>query len=125
MKVEHDNKVDNLEDVFVTDITEFMNEYTNSTSKITKEKASKIAEKGFQEAERICGSYDENTQVLEERTIKPNNFFSRKIEWYDEVYSYNVDAYVFRRTDDMDLNGVEIYVDKKLGKIVGGYAFGD
>ncbi len=125
MKVEHDDSVDNLEDIFVTDIDKYMNEYENYTSSITEEEATKIAEKGFEEAERICGSYDETTQTVEERKVKPNNFFSRKVNEYDKVYSENIEAYVFKRVDDMDLNGVEIFIDKKTGKIVGGKAFGD
>ena len=42
----------------------------------------------------------------------------------DTVASYEVIAYCFRRTDDIG-NGVEIYIDNKLGKIIGGRAFGD
>ena len=37
---------------------------------------------------------------------------------------YTVEVYAFTRKDEMG-NGVEIYVDKKLGKIVGARAFGD
>lgn len=126
MAVNYNDSVENLSsDVFVTNYSEFITEYKNSNSKITLKEAEKIAEKGFMEAERICGEYDEDTQTSEEKNVKPNNFFTRKISEGDEVYSDNVEAYVFTRLDDMELNGVKIFVDKRLGKIVGGEAFGD
>ncbi len=84
-----------------------------------------MAEKGFEEAKRICGTYDKNTQKIKEETVIPNNFFTRKISERDEQYSEKIDAYVFTRIDDMELNGVQVYVDKKTGKIIGGGAFGD
>lgn len=126
MAVNYNDSVDNLNSsMFVTNYNEFITEYKNSTSKITLKQAEEIAEKGFIEAERICGTYNEDTQTSEENTVKPNNFFTRKISEGDEVYSDNVEAYVFTRLDDMELNGVKIFVDKRLGKIVGGEAFGD
>lgn len=127
MKIEHDNSVESLdENVFVTNIEEFMKNYYLASSKCTEEEASKIAEFGFKEAERICGSYDISTQKVTKETVKPNNFLTRKINEYDNVYTqFDVEAYVFTRMDDMDLNGVKIYVDTRLGKIIGGEAFGD
>ena len=43
----------------------------------------------------------------------------------DKNYDGNIEVYTFIRTDNMDLNGVEIYVDVRLGKIIGGRCFGD
>lgn len=84
-----------------------------------------IAEKGFEETKRICGAYDKSTQVITEEKVIPNNFFTRKISERDNQYSEKIDTYVFTRVDDMELNGVKVYVDKKTGKIIGGAAFGD
>lgn len=126
MKIEHDNSVQNIaKDIFVTDIDSFMKDYKSASTNISKDDASKIAEKGFEEAERICAAADESTQTVDKQKVKPNNFFTRKLEERDEVYSEDVDVYVFTRYDDMQLNGIEVYVDTKLGKIVGGRAFGD
>lgn len=126
-EIEYDNKVENLDtNFFATNIDEFMNEYNLASSKISEEEASKIAERGFEEAERICGAYDISTQTVTRETIKPNNFYTRKYREGDDVYTqYEVDCYVFTRVDDMQLNGVKVYVDVKTGKIVGGGAFGD
>ena len=78
--------------------------------------------------------FDEN-YVLEDRdnyavaiaiTKEDVRYFTyEKMTEGDKVYNQSVEVYVFRRVDDMDLNGVQIYVDKKLGKIIGGGAFGD
>lgn len=84
-----------------------------------------IADKGFEEAKRICGAYDKSTQVITEEKVIPNNFFTRKISEGDNQYAEKIDAYVFTRVDDMKLNGVKVYVDKRTGMIVGGAAFGD
>lgn len=124
-KVEYDDSVQNMEDVFMKDYDEFLTEYNSSTSEITLDQAKEIAEKGFKEAERICGSYEESTQKVTTQNVKPNNFFTRKYSEGDKTYNKSIEAYVFTRVDDMDLNGVEVYVDKKTGKIIGGGAFGD
>lgn len=84
-----------------------------------------IADKGFEEAKRICGTYNKNTQVVTEEKVIPNNFFTRKISESDQQYTEKIDAYVFSRVDDMELNGAEVFVDKRTGKIIGGAAFGD
>lgn len=127
MKIEYDNNVENLdENIFVTDFEKFAQEYNLASSKCTEEDATKIAELGFKEAERICGSYDVSTQKITKEVVKPNNFLTRKTNEYDKVYSQlDVEAYIFTRVDDMELNGVKIYVDTRLGKIIGGEAFGD
>ena len=91
---------------------------------ITKNQAEEIAEKGFEEAKRVVGEYNKDTQKCEEIEVNPNNFFTRKYNEGDKVESYKVKVYAFSREDDMG-NGVKIYVDKKLGKIVGATAFGD
>ena len=39
--------------------------------------------------------------------------------------SYNVEAYCFTRVDDLNLNGLTVYIDVKLGKVIGAHAFGD
>ncbi len=124
-KVKYDDSVQNLEAVFMKNYDEFLTEYNSSTSKITLDQAKEIAEKGFKEAERICGSYEESTQKVTTQNVKPNNFFTRKYSEGYKNYDKSIEAYVFTRVDDMDLNGVEVYVDKKTGKIIGGGAFGD
>lgn len=126
-KFEYDDNVESLDsNIFVTNMEEFMKEYNLASSKITEKEAAEIAEKGFKEAERICGAYDINTQEVKKELVKPNNFFTRKYNEYDKVYTqFEVEAYVFTRFDDMKLNGVNVFVDVKTGKIVGGGAFGD
>lgn len=126
-KIDYDKKVENLDtNIFATNIDEFMKEYNLASSKISEDEASIIAEKGFEEAERICGAYDISTQTVTRENVKPNNFYTRKYNEGDKVYTqYEVDCYVFTRLDDMQLNGVKVYVDVKTGKIVGGGAFGD
>ena len=125
-EVEYNKETENLEqEIFVTDFEEFIKEYQNASTSITEEQAKQIADKGFEEAERVVGRFEESTQEVTTRTVKPNNFFTRKISEGDKTYDAKIEVYVFTRVDDMDLNGVEIYVDKKLGKIIGGGAFGD
>ena len=124
-QIEYDKQVDNLNpDIFVIDFDDFYNRYQNATSSITKNQAEEIAEKGFEEAKRVVGEYNKDTQKCEEIEVNPNNFFTRKYNEGDKVESYKVKVYAFSREDDMG-NGVKIYVDKKLGKIVGATAFGD
>ena len=92
---------------------------------ITKEQAEEIAEKGFEEAKRICGEYDKSTQEIKEKNMYANNFFTRKISQRDDVYNKkSIQCYLVSRQDEMG-NGVTIYIDKKTGKIVGGEAYGD
>lgn len=125
LNTKYDEAVENLDtNIFVTDFDEFYQEYQASTNTITQEEAEKIAEKGFEEAERVVGNYDKTTEKCEETEVYPNNFFTRKIEERDETEQYKVDVYSFLREDDMG-NGVRIYVDKRLGKIIGASAFGD
>lgn len=104
------------------------NTQANTQEKIiTREEADKIAEQGFQEAERIAGKYSKDTQEVTEEEVFANNFFTRKTYEADKVYNDKpkVECYVYTRTDDIMLNGVSIYIDKKTGKIIGGRAFGD
>lgn len=123
--VEYDSSIENIDsEVFVTDFDNYINEYKNTNEFITKEEAKEIAEKGFQEAERICGTYEESTEKVSESEVLPNNFFTRKNTESDQTYYGKVSVYIFQREDEMG-NGVSIYVDKATGKIIGGDAFGD
>ena len=125
LNTKYDEAVENLDtNIFVTDFDEFYQEYQASTNTITQEEAEKIAEKGFEEAERVVGNYDKTTEKCEETEVYPNNFFTRKIEERDETEPYKVQVYSFIREDEIG-NGVRINVDKRLGKIVGASAFGD
>ena len=124
-KTKYDEAVENIDrETFVTNFNEFYNQYQASTNTITQEEAEKIAEKGFEEAERVVGNYDKTTEKCEETEVYPNNFFTRKIEERDETEPYKVQVYSFIREDEIG-NGVRINVDKRLGKIVGASAFGD
>lgn len=124
-KTKYDEAVENIDtETFVTNFDEFYNKYQASTNTITQEKAEEIAEKGFEEAERVVGNYDKTTEKCEETEVYPNNFFTRKIEERDETEPYKVQVYSFIREDEIG-NGVRINVDKRLGKIVGASAFGD
>ena len=124
-QIEYDKQVDNLDsNTFVIDFDDFYNQYQNATGSISKQEAEAIADKGFEEAKRVVGEYDKDSQQCEEIEVNPNNFFTRKYNERDNVESYKVQVYAFSREDDMG-NGVQIYVDKKLGKIVGATAFGD
>lgn len=126
MHVQYDEAVNNLDsEVFMINSEEFLEEYEKTETTISEAEATEIADKGFKEAERICGSYPKSTQEVKTETVKPNKFFTRKYNEYDDVYDMSIECYVFTRVDDMGLNGVKIYVDKKTGKIVGGGAFGD
>ena len=126
MNVQYDEAVNNLDsEIFMKDYDKFIEEYEKTTTTISEEEATEIADKGFKEAERICGAYSKSTQTVGIKTVKPNSFFTRKYNEYDNVYDTSIECYVFKRFDDMQLNGVEIYVDTKTGKIVGGGAFGD
>lgn len=124
-ETEFDEQVDNLNtQIFVKDFDSFYQEYQSATGEITQERAEEIAEIGFEEAERIVGDYDKETQECIELEITPNNFFTRKYNEGDKTASYTVEGYAISRQDEMG-NGVQIYVDKRLGKIVGASAFGD
>lgn len=123
--LEYENVVENLdENIFMTNYDEFIEEYNNSSSSISEDEAKVIAHNGFKLAEKIIGNYDGITEVITEENVRPNNLFIRNYDKPDTVYNQSVDVYVFNRCDDIG-NGVEIYVDKKLGKIVGGSFFGD
>lgn len=125
LETSYDEKIDNLdENLFVKDFEQFYNDYTNSTSTLTEEQAQTVVNTAFDEASRIAGKYNESSQTYELKLVHPNNFFTRKSSETDTIASYEVTAYCFRRTDDIG-NGVEIYIDNKLGKIIGGRAFGD
>ena len=124
-ETEYDKKVDNLNtQIFVKDFDSFYQEYQNGTGEISQERAEEIVEVGFEEAERVVGNYDKETQECTEIEVRPNNFFTRKYSEGDKMEQYTVQVYAFSRQDDMG-NGVQIYVDKRLGKIVGARAFGD
>ena len=124
-ETEFDEQVDNLNtQIFVKDFDSFYQEYQSATGEITQEQAEEIVEVGFEEAERIVGEYDKETQECTETEVKPNGFFTRKYNEGEQMSPYTVEVYAFTRKDEMG-NGVEIYVDKKLGKIVGARAFGD
>ena len=125
LETSYDEKIDNLdENLFVKDFDQFYNDYTNSASTLTEEHAQTVVTTAFDEASRIAGKYNESSQTCELKSVHPNNFFTRKTNESDNVASYEVTAYCFRRTDEIG-NGVEIYIDNKLGKIIGGRAFGD
>lgn len=126
MVTDYDKKVEELEtNIFVINFDEFFKEYENSNNEISEKEAKDIAKIGFKEAQRVAGSYDANTEEVTSKEVRPNNFFTRKINEGDSSYDEKVEAYCFTRVDDMGLNGVTIYVDKKLGKIIGANAFGD
>ena len=113
LNTKYDEAVENLDtNIFVTDFDEFYQEYQASTNTITQEEAEKIAEKGFEEAERVVGNYDKTTEKCEETEVYPNNFFTRKIEERDETEPYKVQVYSFIREDEIG-NGVRIKVDKR------------
>ena len=125
LETSYDEKIDTLdENLYVKDFDQFYTDYTNSTSTLTEKQAQTIATTAFDEASRIVGKYNESSQTYEIKSVHPNNFFTRKSRETDTVASYEVTAYCFRRTDDIG-NGVEIYIDNKLGKIIGGRAFSD
>jgi len=121
----YDEQVDNLdENIFVKDFDSFSNEYTNSSSSITEDQAKEIANTAFDEASRIAGSYDKNSQTCKIQNVHPNNFFTRKSNETDSVLPNEITAYCFSREDEIG-NGVTVYIDNKLGKVIGGEAFGD
>lgn len=124
-ETEYDEQVDNLNtQIFVNDFDGFYQEYQNATGEISQDRAEEIAEVGFEEAERVVGEYPKDTQTCREIEVRPNNFFTRKYTEGDQMAQYTVQVYAVSRQDEMG-NGVQIYVDKKLGRIVGASAFGD
>lgn len=121
-KESFDTEVKDIEkEVFVTNFDEYKSE--KSENKISEEKAKEIADKGFDEAKRIAGGYDKDTQTVKKEEVYSNNFFIRKSDEADKEYS-KLEAYVFCREDSLG-NGVQVYVDVNTGKIIGGEAFGD
>lgn len=124
-ETEYDEQVDNLStQIFVKDFDGFYQEYQKATGEISQDRAEEIAEVGFEEAERVVGEYPKDTQICREIEVRPNNFFTRKYTEGDQMAQYTVQVYAVSRQDEMG-NGVQIYVDKKLGKIIGASAFGD
>ena len=78
----------------------------------------KIAESGFTEsASRIAGEgiNDTKEENIELREVSPNNYFTRKYNEYDKVYT-NIKrkAYVVTNENEMG-NGVSVYVDANTG----------
>lgn len=127
-KNESNNKEDNKteESVFLTDFENY-NIQSNEV-KITENQAKQIAQIGFEEsARRIAGEGADNKET--ERIIitemSPNNYFTRKYNEYDMVYT-NIKrkCYVITRENEMG-NGISIYIDVTTGLIIGGEAFGD
>lgn len=122
---EHDENVENLdENLYVKDFDTFYTEYTNATSSITEEKATEIANNVFESETNLTSTYNKDSQTMEIKSVHPTNLFIRKYYETDYTAPYEVTAYCFRRSDDMG-NGTEIYIDNKLGKVIGGYSFGD
>ena len=121
-KNKYDKDVNNMDkDIFVTNFDEYKSE--KGEKEISEEKAKEIADKGFDEAKRIAGGYDKDTQTVKKEEVYSNNFFTRKSDEPDKDYS-KLEAYVFCREDSLG-NGVQVYVDVNTGKIIGGEAFGD
>lgn len=121
------NSVENLDsNIFLKDFEGY--NISSNEIKISEERAKKIAEKGFKEsASRIAGEEIEDTEK-ENITIKDvwaNNYFTRKYNQGDEVYTnLKRKAYVVTKENELG-NGVMIYVDVTTGLIIGGSAFGD
>ena len=112
--------------VYVTDFDNYS--VSSNEVKISEAKAKEIAEIGFEEsAARIAGEGVEDTEreTIEIQEVTPNNYFTRKYNEGDKVYT-NIrrKAYVVTKTNNMG-NGVRVYVDATTGLIIGGAAFGD
>lgn len=122
---EYDNKVENIDkNIFVTDFEEYMSNAHPDTL-ISQSKAEEIADKAFEEASRIAGEYDKQTQVMKKESIYANNFFTAKIGQSPKNYGTSkIQAYVFTREDEMG-NGISVYIDVRTAKVIGGKAFGD
>lgn len=110
-------------------LTDFENYNINSNEvKISEEKAKEIAEIGFKEsASRIAGEGIEDTvnESIEIREVNANNYFTRKYNQSDNVYTkIKRKAYIVMKENEMG-NGVMIYVDVTTGLIIGASAFGD
>ena len=127
LKNRYDQMAENLDQsVFLTDFENY--NVDSDEVKISEEKAKQIAEKGFQEsAARIAGEgiRDTEEESIEIREVSPNNYFTRKHNEGDDVYT-NIKrkAYVVTKKNNMG-NGVMVYVDVTTGLIIGGAAFGD
>lgn len=108
--------------IFVTDFDDFLKKYNLASSLITEEKAREIAYNGI-EVGYISMIYDSTSIYVKEETIEPNNYFSKKPSDALESYPEKIEVYSVYYEDDIG-NGIAIYVDKKLGMIVGAKLYG-
>lgn len=124
-KNEYNSKVDNIDsNVFVTNFEEYFSN-KNKSGSISETTAKEIADKAFDEASRIAGSYDKSTQTMKKESVYANNFFTFKTNEGPKNYgSEKVKCYVYTREDEMGC-GVSVYIDANTGKVIGGEAFGD
>ena len=119
--------VDNLDaKTFLTDFKNY--NPTSNEVKVSEEKAKEIAKKGFAESEsRIAGEgiSDTEKEYVKVEEVSPNNYFTRKYNEGDDVYTeIKRKAYIVTKENSMG-NGVSVFVDVNTGFIIGGKAFGD
>ena len=123
----YNQMVDKLDkNVYLIDFEDY-NVNSNEIN-ISEKNAKEIAEIGFKEsASRIAGEGIDDTEEesIEIQEVNANNYFTRKYNEGDKVYT-NIKrkAYVVTKENSMG-NGVKVYVDVTTGLIIGGAAFGD
>lgn len=125
--IKYNNMVDNLDaKTFLTDFKNY--NPTSNEVKVSEEKAKEIAKKGFAESEsRIAGEgiSDTEKEYVKVEEVSPNNYFTRKYNEGDDVYTeIKRKAYIVTKENSMG-NGVSVFVDVNTGFIIGGKAFGD
>lgn len=123
----YNKMVENLDkSIYVTNFEDY-SVHSNEV-KLSEKRAKEIAEIGFKEsASRIAGEGIEDTEkeTIEIQEVTANNYFTRKYNESDNVYtSIKRKAYVATKINNMG-NGVKVYVDATTGLIIGGAAFGD
>ena len=113
-------------DVFVVDFDNYKPK--SNETKITKEEASKIAQKGFDESKKRIvgeGADDVLSEKITLEEVPANNYFTRVYVEGDKIYTdLKRNAYVVKRENEIG-NGLKVYVDATTGLIIGGQAFGD
>ena len=109
-------------EIFVTNLDDFLKKYDLASSQISEDQALIISQRALSYASAGV-LYDSATRFVKEESVSPNDYFSKNLTKSLENYSGTIDVYSVYYEDEYG-NGLIIYIDKKLGMIIGGDEYG-
>lgn len=109
-------------EIFVTNLDDFFEKYDLASSQISEDQAFIVSQKALPYASASL-LYDSATTFIKEESVQPNDYFSKNLAKGLENNSRTIDVYAVYYEDEYG-NGLIIYVDKKLGMVIGGDEYG-